>query len=216
MLGLINQTITLKMWKSFRNNSYMLNKALEVASRKNKGVTSKLIYIKYCIKKTEDQYIDCKVDLIYIIIKHIILCLGLGVVTLFVIDKLSCHICWSAIVFPIAIVIFIILFTSLSEDIEGNNKITHFYYVAYYYAIQRRYSNDIPILEAQVAFLQNMIIPLMLLFIVPIEMTECYFTKDTYWILHILLFITVTAIFFTVFYRQDKIYQRVWEDYEFL
>ena len=44
MLGLINQTITLKMWKSFRNNSYMLNKALEVASRKNKGVTSKLIY----------------------------------------------------------------------------------------------------------------------------------------------------------------------------
>ena len=60
-----------------------------------------------------------------------------------------------------------------------------------------------------------MIIPIVLLLLATPQLYDFYFKSETISIC-IALLITIVAIFFTIYYRQRKIYQRVWEDYEYL
>lgn len=102
-----------------------------------------------------------------------------------------------------------------NEDNDSKNLHKE-YYEAYYYVAKNRYNNDIFIMEGQVAFIQNMIIPLLLIAILPKCAVSNYINGDNVWIVKILLAIGVIMLIPTVFQRQLKIYQRVREDYEFL
>lgn len=223
IFGIINQTLTSKIWKPFRNNPKMLYASLSaVVVKNNMCKCSKLWYVKHSVDNqgkiagkdgTDNEHDKCNFDFCYIIFKYIAITIALCITNLFIIIKLwdSAH--WATIVFPATTIVLILVITSLSDN--NQDIITNFYYIAYYYAIKKRYANDIPILEAQVAFLQSMIIPIVLLLLATPQLYDFYFKSETISIC-IALLITIVAIFFTIYYRQRKIYQRVWEDYEYL
>ena len=222
ILGLINQTLTSKIWGSFRNNPNMLYTSLSAVIKSNMCKCSKLWYVMHCIEnqsktagngRTDNEPDKSNFDFCYIIFKYVTITIALWIVNFFIINKLCDSAHWATIVFPATTIVLILIITLLSDN--NQDRITNFYYVAYYYAIQKRYSNDIPILEAQVAFLQSMIIPIVLLLLISPKMAALYFENETVSI-YIALIITIAAIFFTIHYRQMKIYQRVWEDYEYL
>ena len=61
-----------------------------------------------------------------------------------------------------------------------------------------------------------MIMPLSLLFFIPKGIIRIFFPNIEMCTIHLLLFLIIIGMFFTIYYRQMKIYQRVWEDYEYL
>ena len=221
-LGIINQTLTSRIWRSYRNNPNMLYNSLSAVVKSNMCKCNKLWYVKHCVgnqSKTagngriDNEHDKCNFDFCYIIFKYVAITIALWIVNFFIINKLCDSAHWATVVFPVATIVLILVITSLSDN--NQDRITNFYYIAYYYAIQKRYANDIPILEAQVAFLQSMVIPIVLLLLTAPKIAAFYFENETISI-YIALLITIAAIFFIIHYRQMKIYQRVWEDYEYL
>ena len=89
---------------------------------------------------------------------------------------------------------------------EQSDKISQ-YYSKYYYALKSRYSDDIPIMEGQVAFIQNMIIPMSIVFILP---------SAIYDPIQIMIALILPLLILTVFHIQKKIYRRVLDDYKYL
>ena len=88
------------------------------------------------------------------------------------------------------------------------------YYFSYYYSLVHRYSNDIPILEGQVVFLRNLILIFILYMFIPFTFSN--FNLNCCFIIFVLLLLLTFFSFFTMISRQNKIYQRVWEDYYYL
>lgn len=84
------------------------------------------------------------------------------------------------------------------------------YYSSYYHALKNKFSNDIPILEGQVVFLRNIIIIFILYIIIPFTFYNINLIKCC--MLAFILFILAFLSFFAMISRQNKIYQRVWED----
>jgi len=113
--------------------------------------------------------------------------------------------------------------TSLS--FKDKSDILKLYYHYYYFVLQNRYSDVIPILEGQVAFLRNIIgiiFILGLIAILKIVYNSCrmFFYPNLDIVTLLIIFGSSVFLFWgaivTMISRQDKIYQRVWEDYEYL
>ena len=213
LLGLINQCITNQLWKSFRNNPYLLKYALDNAIRKSPECCSKLANIKcYDI----DSDLIC--EICYTAFKYICLIIGLVIGDKLIIVCCNFSVVAQILTTTITIVLMLIITSLPTSDskCDRHKKIHESYNIAYYYALKNRYSDDIPILEAQVAFLQSMIIPLALLFFIPKRIIKIFFLNIEMCTIYLLLLLIIIGMFFTIYYRQMKIYQRVWEDYEFL
>lgn len=102
------------------------------------------------------------------------------------------------------------------------------YYQAYYYAKKNAYGNDIAIMESQVAFLQSLFCPVIIILFLsifpcvdlsrPLKLQiglcdcRCMYIV-TIWIGSL---ITIFLTILLMISRQKKIYDRVWEDYHFL
>jgi len=112
-----------------------------------------------------------------------------------------------------------------SSSFQDKNDILKLYYHYYYFVLQNRYSDVIPILEGQVAFLRNIIgiiFILGLIAILKIVYNSCrmFFYPNLDIVTLLIIFGSSVFLFWgaivTMISRQDKIYQRVWEDYEYL
>lgn len=68
-------------------------------------------------------------------------------------------------------------------------------------------------MESQVAFMRNMVIPLLAL----LFWFECYFTwfEENCWTCMGKIIFCILMLW-TIYLKQNKIYRRVWEDYIFL
>ena len=108
------------------------------------------------------------------------------------------------------------LIYTLKSSQNSNSAVLQQYYSAYYFVVKNKYNDDISIMEGQIAFLQSMLLPLVLFFFVPIDFLKEFIPGISCCLLYLLLTICILAIFAVVFCRQMKIYQRVWEDYEYL
>lgn len=86
------------------------------------------------------------------------------------------------------------------------------YYRAYYYVVRNRYDNDILIMEGQVAFMQNMILPALFFFCILDDSMNLGFKHIC--IVRCLIAIGVILLIPAIYMRQYKIYRCVWEDYE--
>lgn len=80
--------------------------------------------------------------------------------------------------------------------------------------MKNRYNNDIPIMEGQVAFMQSMLLPLILLTLV------VAYGSDRQWscpcaVISVMT-VFIISIMKTIYARQMKIYNRVWEDDKYL
>ncbi len=93
------------------------------------------------------------------------------------------------------------------------NHILNQYYTAYYYTMTQTTSSTISIMESQVSFLRNMFLPILL---ISFQFSDffAYFEDSTG--IMLLYIIVVICIPVTIIVRQNKIYRRVWEDYEYL
>ena len=112
------------------------------------------------------------------------------------------------------------------EDLETTT--TDRYYRAYYYAKKNAYGNDIEIMESQVAFLQALLLPVIIVFLLsffpdidllhPLNLQTCPCHCRCMYLLTIWTSsaITIILIFGLMIVRQRKIYRRVWEDYHYL
>lgn len=105
------------------------------------------------------------------------------------------------------------LFCHSSFPKDPHNYVKNKYYEAYYYVATHPINSSISVMESQVAFMRNMFIPVLII-------TTClksYFPEfgDNCCIKFICIAFCITLPIATCC-RQNKIYERVWEDYIYL
>ena len=193
LLGLINHTCTAMIWKRFREN-HMLWREKECLTKKKTLITTLVIMILASIIK----YICC-------FLSNFVG--GIGFILLI------------SMIF-LCLIVNEVIRKDLNKD-SVLEQLRKQYYKAYYYVMKHRYNDNIPIMEGQVAFIQNMTLPLALFLFFPPQYMLTYLTINKsdccdvilYWVLFLILFV---ALISTAFCRQRKIVQLVWEDYEYL
>lgn len=194
LLGLINHICTAIIWKKFRKN-HMLWREKECLIKKIALIALAIMIIALIIKCI------CCFFSYFINGIWIVLLISVSFLCLTMNEAM-----------PIR--------KHLNED-NISELLRKQYYKAYYYVMKHRYNDNIPIMEGQVAFIQNMTLPLALFLFFPPQYLLTYLPIDKsdccdvilYWLLFLILFI---ALILTAFCRQRKIVQLVWEDYEYL
>lgn len=91
------------------------------------------------------------------------------------------------------------------------------YYNAYYYVRKNTYTNAIEVIEGQIAFLQSMMLPLILFQISPQENWAQFLInkQDVPYIKSLLGIISIASII-TIYQRIQKVHYLVWSDYKYL
>lgn len=190
LLGLINHVLTAMVWKPFRNNIHMINRAHDdVLGDKTKG---NLLSKVCCILK----------NAILVIAAYV----AMGCCLLF---SCRCNLLYFG-GFLIVLILLCIMCCCRKTTAESDLKK---YYKAYYAVAKNRYSDDIFIMEGQVAFIQNMLFPIFLLLLLPDLGNICIAKWNC---IRWFLAFGIIALIYVVFERQLKIYQRVWTDSEYL
>lgn len=219
LVGLLNHTFTSVVWGKFRNNELMIKLSIENARRylpdngrfdrlTNKINTSDIDknIVRNCICLLKSVLPTCMIFIALIFTMYL------------------CYKCESedvslVITIPfIAILICVIseLIYTLNGGRTYDSDIIQKYYSAYYFVVKHKYSDDISIMEGQIAFLQSMVLPLILFLFSDTCLLEDFIPGICIGLMHALLLIIIVTVFFAVFCRQMKIYRRVWEDYEYL
>lgn len=103
--------------------------------------------------------------------------------------------------------------TSKVRKTNKNRNIRREYYRAYYYISNHSINSSISIMECQVTFIRNMLIPAICICF-HYDMFKCVLGMPN--IQWGYFFIAIIALFITMISRQNKIYRRVWEDYLYL
>lgn len=106
---------------------------------------------------------------------------------------------------------------------KGEVKLLDFYYEAYYYDQKNNSNYSVSYIEGQVAFLENMFIPISLFVTLPFsKYSDCFgflitYPNDKFYIIVIILLLMMLAASIYVIYRRiEKIHYLVWSDYEYL
>ena len=218
IIGLLNHTLAVFAWKMFRNNDFMIKLSVEKA-RSHLSENGHFYELTNTIKisnidKGRIRNWIClimSVSLVYIIFASLMLIANCICKKCNSIDiSLMLTIPFIAILLISAVELIYALMSSKGSDPIVLQK----YYSAYYFVAKNKYNDDIPIMEGQIAFLQSMVLPLILFFFVPIN--SLFIPGISYCLFHLLLTICILTIPVVILCRQMKIYQRVWEDYEYL
>lgn len=114
------------------------------------------------------------------------------------------------ILFAILPLIFILWIIQLRND----KQITKEYYKQYYYVAQNTTNNNISIIEAQIAFMRNMLFPLIMFSILKEKISPSDYFPELNEVG--LIASGSFLLFVTTIIRQHKVYIIVWEDYKYL
>lgn len=222
LIGIVNHIVTSILWIGFRNNPCMISRA---GVRKNViGVETNncgwlkclilpiillsiLFIICLRVKRECVLYIDC---IIYVLPLFYFLFLLLGIILFAIKSKCKKTTTECEIIKSFKRVRFF-----YKNEKSFSKIILEKYYERYYAALKNRYSNDIPVMEGQVAFMQSMIIPLSLLTLLPCEIL-CKYICGHVCEVRILVLSLVALLVLAIWHRQMKIYERVWEDARYL
>lgn len=234
LAGIINHIATGVVFRKFRNCPKMILRSFKKAMGNGYKTLHNVVLNKSQNYHTEERSKDdkkwCKIVLLVTSVVFILLILCSACKNCIIDKKVSPSSCCVLIIF--CVVLFIILSVSLrnvynqpvDKDFDTETDLLNCYYQEYYYVRKECYGNDIEILESQVAFLQSLIIPMVLILVTYLmtdkNLLDLFFIKDHYSILPccftILYLILFGAISVSIFLRQQKIYDRVWEDYHYL
>lgn len=198
LLGLINHVLTAVIWSSFRNNIEVINQVKENGySEYHNAMRRRYIFMAILI-------IACAL---------INACLSKCSIPISEwIENNGCNACCFFALLSFLFIFALLLCpkenytTSKESALEG-------YYKAYYAVAKNRYSDDIFIMEGQVAFIQNMLFPICLLLLLPGLGNICVAKWNC---IRWFLAFGIIALIYVVFECQLKIYQRVWTDSEYL
>lgn len=211
LLGIVNHVATSAFVRllKFRNNPNMISRAFNDVYRYSSQRT-RLCKIANDMKES-DSVPSCMCRLLGIL--SIVL---LGIVLYGVFKDKSVHLRY-LLVLPFLIYSIIFLLASCCKRCfkSDSEKAVEHYYKAYYYVAKKSYSKDVSVMEGQVAFMQSMIIPLVLCLFVPKCVLECLLCLNAC-LIKMVLSVFIVLMFVVINLRQMKIYQRVWEDYAYL
>ncbi len=101
----------------------------------------------------------------------------------------------------------------ISDFKEYDLEFRDLYYQAYAFVAKNTYRNTVSILESQIAFLRSMILIIPLY--IPIIAKKIQ-EKNCCMVSIILIIITLILTIYVMYSKQKKIYEMVWEDYEYL
>ena len=211
LIGLINHVFTAIIWHPLRNRHTMIEKELL-----NITDTGNTRYLSKFLSKISINNIK-REERIYI--RFIIL--GYCVPTLATLFLGLTYCKYKLTSLPLIVYIIILAIIVIVQyfyrrkkcDIKNTLSIDA-YYEAYYYVSKHKMGNEISIIEGQVAFMQNMFLPLSLMLVLPLSTYEYYICNA--YIIKILISVGICLLLPTIYYRQNKIYEHVWEDYEYL
>lgn len=226
MIGLANHLLACQVWKKLRNDPKMIKgKLFEVIS--NMPLS---FYLKYLFYSEENEQEVLQGQIKEIASTSLWLIFAVWFVSqLFVltsemlfskdVELLLCEIDIVLVIVLCLMTLAIPLFYTKTED----KTLLDAYYEAYYYVQQNSERSNIPVIESQVAFLQSMLLPLLLMLCLPTYSVEKMFslelgTNANYIVFMIKVFWVslCVSIIPIVIYRQNKIYELVWYDYEYL
>lgn len=163
LVGLLNHTLTSAVWGKFRNNELMLKSSLKNAKSylPENGRVGKLTSAIDLSNTDKIKIINCIWLMKSVIIAYLIFS------TVMLAVYCTCHKCESrdiALIITIPfIAILICVIVELIYTLEGGKTsdpdVIQKYYSAYYFVAKHKYSDDISIIEGQIAFLQSMVLP---------------------------------------------------------
>lgn len=100
-------------------------------------------------------------------------------------------------------------FCDIKKRYSFKQALTNLYYNAYYYVFSKNKGGAISSIESQIHAIRNMFIPLIVLFYKIIAIDQCRCVK-------FIGFIFFVALYLLMVERQQKVHERVFEDYEYL
>lgn len=92
-------------------------------------------------------------------------------------------------------------------------KIICEYYRAYYYVAKNSNNSSISIMECQVVFIRNILLPLFFYIVICRPFKRSLLQPEYYWIFIVFGLLLLIIVMIA---RQNKIYKRVWEDYVYI
>ena len=218
LAGIVNHIVTSSLFKffHFRNCPKMLADSFQKAINQGYVSDESAGKIDNAEKPSCESHIYCGTALLGV-------CFGLLCCICCICQQKSPMIIVSAFfVFYIA-VLLLEFFNNRKGGNTKSNDLKDEYYERYYYVKKNRYGNDIEVIESQVAYLQSLILPILLMLTSQCsprklmtlfgledkcEICPCFFVA--------IILLTLIAIIAAIFLRQQKIYDRVWEDYHYL
>lgn len=114
---------------------------------------------------------------------------------------------------------------SLNDEIHAANddRLIDIYYKAYYYVCDiKQHGKKIAAMEQHIAFIRSMLIPLLCSIFVVAKylcvhgLSICYCQPWYVYLIMVVLLLVIVSLVYTIWNKQRKIYQCVWEDYEYL
>lgn len=211
IVGIANHLVCGWLWKAFRNNACLISLCLEETK---KQFASTPYICELCAglpSEVGKNTVWCafveKGALVFIFMSIFVLAVIIsGILSL-------PSLCCAAIVLVFIISVLWLFLTSYCgfSCCKEEQRIKEKYYQAYYYVQQVSKKEDISIMEAQVAFLQAMSLPIAL--VAMVNQLALYPVNCVVRVFFLILFL---GIFPMVYHRVKKIHSRVWEDYEFL
>ena len=215
IIGIINHILATKIWSSFRNDPKMIkNKFKEVVN----GMPLSYHLDGKSEKKTGDEFANVFLWLIVAVV---------FVSQMFVafMEMLNGETI-PTFLFNAGIIVIVSLVTwgyPLFYIQKSDKVLLDAYYEAYYFVAQNSKAFNVPFIESQVSFLQSMLLPLTLLLCLPNASIEKLFSlflgiNESYniFLLKVPFMVLWTCIIPAVYSRQNKIYELVWYDYEYL
>ena len=219
IIGIINEILCRNLWGKLRNNTAIINEQL----RKIKEETGISEGLPKLDKSTQYNALSNCICMTYIFGMAI-----LGIIQMFedkLVNLMGCKCCCL-----VAITIFILFYVlayivviikAQPQDDQGK-KLLDDYYNAYYYVRNCKSNSGISIIEGQVAFLQNMFVPIGLIMTLPCTMfsdtfgTPPYGDIDNFYcMIKLLLLILLLLMIWCIWNRIKKIYYLVWSDYAY-
>lgn len=175
LLGLINHVFTAIFWFPFRNCPLMIQNCYE-------RVCSNILNPKFLnefMKKKMDYYTQVLEAryLWYIILTYI----GIPLITIFI-TLITVNYKW--VFLPFITYLLILIFHEILRHTKHLRNteylpIVDYYYDIYYYLEKCKFLGTVSIIEGQVAFIQNMLFPLLLFIILPNDICWIYFDTFT-------------------------------------
>lgn len=227
LLGLINHTITSWIWLPFRNNYQMIrcagikygNLKYEDNDMDTKSKNSRIKTIMLAINRV---LLGIEAALQRVLFPVYLIASAIVTICIFTFFRQEIFSCVGYIFMPFC-VFAIIAFCQLASFIKGEGRnivkkgVVEDYYKRYYYVAMHSYRKDMFVIEGQVAFMQSMLIPILCLLLLPDYKYDILLNRNTC-SSAIKAFLCLIVIFSipAIFSRQMKIYQCVFEDYEFL
>lgn len=209
IVGIANHLVCGWLWKAFRNNARLIFLCLEEAK---KQFASTPYICELCAglpSGVGKNTVWCA-----FVEKGVLVFMSIFVLAVIISGILSLPCLCCAVIVLVFIISGLWLFlTSYCESscCKEEQCIREKYYQAYYYVQQLNKKEDMSIMEAQVAFLQAMSLPIAL-----VAMVNRLVPDPVNCVVRVFCLILFLGIFPMVYHRVKKIHSRVWEDYEFL